>query len=179
MEFVTINEIEKAREVIQDYIHRTPLLPSLSLGNKTNVELHFKVEAYQKTGSFKPRGALNKLSTLSQEEKERGTITISAGNHAQGLAYAASIMGIKSTVIMPQKAVKSKVEATRNYGAEVILHGTHRDLLPKLEEIQEQRNLILAHPFDDPRMIAGHGSIGLEILMTAISAPFHMFTPCL
>ncbi len=161
---MNLNNIIDAHKVIIDHIHRTPLVSSRSLGYKTEVNLFFKVEAFQKTGSFKLRGALNKLSTLSDEEKERGTITISAGNHAQGLAFASAIMGINSTVIMPQKAVKSKVIAARKYGAEVILHGTNKDLLPKMQEIQKKRNLTLVHPFDDLHMIAGHGSIGFELL---------------
>lgn len=161
---IDLSDIEKSGEIIYDHIHRTPLIRSASLGRIKGVKLYFKVEAFQKTGSFKPRGSINKLSSLTTGEKERGVITISAGNHAQGLAFASSIMGIKATIIMPQKAVKSKVEATKGYGAEVILHGTHQDLMPKCLEIQKKRDLTMVHPFDDPYMIAGHGTIGLEIL---------------
>lgn len=161
---VGLNEILAARRVIVDYLHRTPLIGSASLGKRIGAELYFKAELFQKTGSFKPRGALNKLKNLTEAEKKRGVITISAGNHAQGLAYAASLLGIEATVVMPQSAVKSKVEATRGYGASVILHGTGKDLMPKCLELQEERGLIFVPPFDDLHIIAGQGTVGLEIL---------------
>ncbi|MFB0544509.1 MAG: threonine/serine dehydratase [Asgard group archaeon] len=161
---IELNDILKAQRIIDGHVHRTPLVTSATLGRRIGAKLHFKAEVFQKTGCFKPRGALNKLHNLTEEEKGRGVITISAGNHAQGLAYASSLLGIKATVIMPQNAVKSKVEATKGYGAEVILHGTHKELMPKCREVQQQRGLTLIHPFDDPFIIAGHGTIGLEIL---------------
>ncbi|WP_287586514.1 threonine/serine dehydratase [Candidatus Borrarchaeum sp.] len=161
---IELNDILKAQSIINGHVHWTPLVSSATLGQQIGANLHFKAEVFQKTGSFKPRGALNKLHSLTLEEKKQGVITISAGNHAQGLAYASSLLGIKATVIMPQNAVKSKVEATKDYGAEVILHGTHKDLMPKCREVQRERDLILIHPFDDPFVIAGQGTIGLEIL---------------
>jgi threonine dehydratase len=113
-----------ARQVIAGKVHRTPMMGSTSLGKRLGVELHLKAELFQKTGSFKPRGAVYKLHHLTAEEKARGVITISAGNHAAGLAYASALSGVKATVvIMPASAVRSKVEATQNYGAEVVLHG--------------------------------------------------------
>src|SRR5262249_31738397 len=125
---------------------------------------YLKAELLQKTGSFKPRGALNKLESLSDAERARGVITISAGNHAQGVAFAAGLFGVKATVVMPAAAVQSKVEATRGYGAEVVQHGAHKDLLPKMLEIQEERGLTYLPPFDDPYVIAGQGTVGLEVL---------------
>ncbi|MFX0203403.1 MAG: threonine/serine dehydratase, partial [Candidatus Hodarchaeota archaeon] len=151
------------------HVHRTPIISSTNLGQRIGATLYFKAEVFQKTGSFKPRGALNKLHHLTVEEKEQGVITISAGNHAQGLAYAASLMGINATVVMPQAAVKSKIKATKGYGAEVILHGKGKDLMTKCREIQQDRDLTLVHPFDDPYIIAGQGTIGLEILKDVVT----------
>ncbi len=161
---IELSDIVKAQRIIDGHVHWTPMVSSTSLGQRIGADLHFKAEVFQKTGCFKPRGALNKLNSLNEKEKEHGVITISAGNHAQGLAYASSLYGINSTVIMPQNAVRSKVEATKAYGAEVILHGTHKDLMPKCREVQQERDLTLIHPFDDLFIIAGHGTIGLEIL---------------
>lgn len=166
---VSLSNILKAQRVIADHVHRTPIISSTNLGQRIGANLYFKAEVFQKTGSFKPRGALNKLHHLTAEEKEQGVITISAGNHAQGLAYAASLMGINATVVMPQTAVKSKIKATKGYGAEVILHGTSKDLMTKCREIQQERVLTLVHPFDDPFIIAGQGTMGLEILKDVVT----------
>jgi threonine dehydratase len=126
--------------------------------------VHLKMENLQKTGSFKPRGALITMMGLTSEEMGRGVITVSAGNHAQGVAYAASVLGCPATVVMPASASIAKVEAVRGYGAEVILHGTVKDLFPKMEEIRRERSLFFVHPFDAPGTVAGQGTIGLEIL---------------
>src|SRR5690349_24978257 len=143
---VGLDEIAAARQVIAGTLHRTPTITSTALGERIGARLHFKAELFQKTGSFKPRGALNKLSSLSDEEKARGVITISAGNHAQALAYTAAQSGIAATVVMPATAVESQVDATRQTGAEVVLHGSHKDLLPKMQELQRERNLIYIPP---------------------------------
>ncbi len=161
---VGLKDILEAKHVIADHVNRTPMINSTTLGRRIGAKLYFKAEIFQKTGSFKPRGALNKLKNLTQAEKAHGVITISAGNHAQGLAYAASLLGIKATVVMPQTAVKSKVEATKGYGASVILHGSGKDLMSKCLELQEERGLTFVHPFDDLLIIAGQGTVGLEIL---------------
>jgi threonine ammonia-lyase medium form len=163
-ELVSVDEIRAAREAIAAYVHRTPTMSATALGERIGARLHLKAELFQKTGSFKPRGALNKLLSLSAEERASGVISISAGNHAQGVAYAAAILGIPATVVMPEAAVRSKVEATRGYGAEVILHGAGHDLLPKAQEIQAARGLTFIHPFDDPYVIAGQGTVGLELI---------------
>ncbi len=128
------------------------------------MNLYFKAEVFQKTGSFKPRGALNKLHSLTDKEKKIGVITVSSGNHGQGLAYASSMLGISATVVMPEATPENKVNATKGYGAEVILHGRVEDLMDKCLEVKKERNLTMIHPFDDPLIIAGQGTIGLEIL---------------
>ncbi len=161
---VELSDIIKAQQTIAGYVHKTPIMSSATLGRRTDVNLHFKAEVFQKTGSFKPRGALNKLHNLTHEERKRGVITVSSGNHAQGLAYASSILGIPATVVMPEKTPKNKINATKGYGAEVILHGRVEDLMTKCLEVQKERNLTMVHPFDDPLIIAGQGTIGLEIL---------------
>ncbi len=159
---VKLGDITNARQVIAGRVHRTPLMSSATLGQRTNTRLHFKAEVFQKTGSFKPRGAINKLSHLTEEARKMGVITVSSGNQAQGLAYAASLFGTSATVVMPHTTPANKVNATRGYGAEVVL--TEGALLPTCLEIQEERNLTLVHPFDDPYVVAGQGTIGLEIL---------------
>jgi threonine dehydratase len=159
---VGLDEILAARRVIAGRVHRTPVMGSSFLGERAGVRLFFKLEMFQKTGSFKPRGVLNTLHHLTPEEKRRGVITLSAGNHAQALAWAAGQAGIRSTVVMPAAAPRSKVEATRGYGGEVIQ--TEGDLLAACQQVQKDRDLVLVHPFDDPRIIAGQGTVGLEIL---------------
>ncbi|MFQ5979890.1 MAG: threonine/serine dehydratase [Candidatus Heimdallarchaeota archaeon] len=174
---VHLSDIQAAQHVIAGLVSRTPLIPSPALGRRMGYNLHFKAEVFQTTGSFKPRGALNKLHNLTNEEKKRGVITISAGNHAQGLAYAASLVGIEATVVMPQNAVKSKVQATKHYGAEVIHVPTGKDLMPKCRELMQERDLTLVHPFDDPLIIAGQGTIGLEILEDMPTPPDVVVVP--
>ena len=139
------------------------MLRSTSLGDLLGgVELHLKAELFQRTGSFKPRGVANKLLALSDEEKARGFVTISRGNHAQALAYAASAIGTHATVVMAADAVQSKVNATRGYGGEVIL--TDGDIWERCQRLMEERQLTLVHPFDDEAVMAGQGTVGLEIV---------------
>ncbi|MFC2163541.1 threonine/serine dehydratase [Acidobacteriota bacterium] len=159
---IELKDITNAQKAIAGRVHRTPMISSLTLGQRFGVNLHFKAELFQKTGSFKPRGAINKLQTLTPEEKKRGVITISSGNHAQGLAYAASLFNIPTTVVMPGYSFSSKINAAKGFGAEVII--TEEDLLNTCLEIQKERNLVMVHPFDDPYIVAGQGTIGLEIL---------------
>jgi threonine dehydratase len=127
--------------------------------------VHLKAEHLQKTGSFKPRGMTARVAGLSADERARGIITFSAGNAAQGYAYAGAAVGVPVTVVMPAAANPTKAAATRGYGAEVILEGAHfGEVYAAMERIREERGLVLCHPFDDPDVIAGHGSVGLEIL---------------
>ena len=155
-------DFTSAQRTIAGRVHRTPLISSTILGKQNKVHLHFKVEAFQKTGSFKPRGSINKLHHLAKEDTKRGVISISSGNHAQGFAYAASICGISARVVMPDTTPPNKISAAKGYGAHVIL--TDGDLLDTALAIQKEHNLTMVHPFDDPHIVAGHGTIGMEIL---------------
>lgn len=162
---VTLKDIDASVALVREKLHRTPLLSAQTLGQRNDVELYFKAELFQKTGSFKPRGILYRISRLTEEEKAHGVITISAGNAAQAVAYGAQQMGIPATVLMSEKAVQSKVDATRGYGANVILHGQSMTaLMPKMLEIQAEQGQIFVPPFDDMDIIAGHGTLGYEIL---------------
>ena len=161
----TLADIEAARRVIAGVVLRTPMLPAPKLSALTGAEVHVKYENLQVTNSFKDRGALVKLASLSEAERARGVITMSAGNHAQAVAYHAQRFGIPATIVMPVTTPFVKVAATRSYGAEVVLHGeTVAEAQSRCEQIQSQRSLLLVHPYDDPRIIAGQGTIALEML---------------
>lgn len=161
-ELIKLDDVLAAREIIAGRVHRTPVTRSTYLGERAGVRLYFKLELFQKTGSFKPRGVLNKLHHLSPLDKQKGVITLSAGNHAQALAWVARQENIRATVVMPATSLRSKVEAARGYGSEVIL--AEGDLLATCLWIQKERDLTLVHPFDDLHIIAGQGTVGLEIL---------------
>ena len=161
---IGLGEIHAAAQRIAGRVHRTPLLSAAQLGERAGIRLFLKCESFQKTGSFKPRGALNKVLSLSGEERGRGLVTVSAGNHAQAVAWAARIAGAACAVVMPTNAPRSKIEAVRGYGAEVILHDDRATLFDKLNEVREARGLTFIHPFDDPVVLAGAGTTGLEIL---------------
>ena len=165
MEPVSLVGIQSARARIESSIHISPCQFSHHLSELTGLPLHLKLENLQRTGSFKERGALNKLLTLSETERKRGVIAASAGNHAQGVAFHAAQRGIRAQIVMPLATPQIKVAATRAYGAEVILHGASYD--EACEEalrrrVEEGRTFI--HPFDDPEVICGQGTIGLELL---------------
>lgn len=159
---IGLTEINAAQHVIAGRLHRTPVMRSTFLGEQIGARLSFKLEMFQKTGSFKPRGVLNNMHHLSEAEKRQGVISLSAGNHAQALSYVATQAGIPSVIVMPANAVQSKVEATRGYGGEVVL--TDADLLQTALALQRERGLTLVHPFDHPMTIAGTGTLGLEIV---------------
>jgi threonine dehydratase len=161
---IPIEEIRAAALRIAGKVHRTLLLSAAQLGERAGVRLFLKCESFQKTGSFKPRGALNKVLSLSEAEKARGLVTVSAGNHAQAVAWAARSVGAACAVVMPSSAPRSKIEAVRGYGAEVILHGDRATLFDKLNEVREARGLTFVHPFDDAVVLAGAGTAGLEIV---------------
>jgi threonine dehydratase len=161
---LSLTALQAARARVSDSIHRTPLLHSTTLSERVGAPVWLKCENLQKTGAFKVRGALNRLLTLSDEERNRGVATISAGNHAQAVAWAASRAGVKSLVVMPEHASPTKVRASREYGAEVILHGDATAAFARVRELSEERGLTFVHPFDDAAVIAGHASCGLEIL---------------
>ncbi len=145
-------------------MHRTPLLHSQTLSARIGAPVWLKCENLQKTGAFKVRGALNRLLTLSDEERARGVSTVSAGNHAQAVAWAATSADVSSTVVMMEHASPTKVRASREYGAEVILHGDASAAFHKVQEVSDERGLTFVHPFDDADVVAGHASCGLEIL---------------
>lgn len=160
---MNLEKIREARNLIAPYVHRTPVFSSRFLSSQTGAEVMLKAELFQKTGSFKPRGAVNKLKHLTAEQKARGLVTVSAGNHAQAVAYAAATENIPCVVVMPSSAPRNKLEATRGYGATVILHEDMRTIFERCEEVRRERNAVLLHPFDDPDVIAGQGTLGLEI----------------
>jgi len=145
-------------------IHRTPVFTCSSIGERAGVRLFLKCESFQKTGSFKPRGALNKVLGLVDEERRRGLVTVSAGNHAQAVAWAARMAETRATVVMPSDAPETKIAAVRGYGGEIVLHDDRATLFEKLEEVRSARGLTFVHPFDDPVVLAGAGTAGLEIL---------------
>jgi threonine dehydratase len=161
---VTLAQFERARARIKPHTHHTPLLTSRLLSEHTGFDVRLKAEMFQRTGSYKIRGPLNKIHHLSQEQKDRGVICSSAGNHAQGVALAAALNGIKAVVVMAENATPSKIAATRAYGAEVVLHGMiWDDANEKARQLVEQHGYTYIHPFDDEQLMAGQGTMGLEI----------------
>ncbi|MGI8496513.1 MAG: threonine ammonia-lyase [Gemmatimonadaceae bacterium] len=161
----TLHDIREARSRIEGRVHRTPVLGASTLAERASVaRLELKCESFQKTGSFKVRGVLNKLSQLDPAARSRGVVTVSAGNHAQALAWGSRAAGIRCTVVMPAAASRSKVEASRGYGAEVIQHGTNMEAFTKASELASERGLVFVHPFDDEQVIAGAGTVALELL---------------
>ena len=162
---ITIKDIEAARSVIKGAVLRTPMLLAPRLSALTGAEVYVKYENLQVTNSFKDRGALVKLTSLSDTERKRGVIAMSAGNHAQSVAYHAARLGIPATIVMPVTTPFVKVAATRSHGAEVVLDGdTVADAQARCERIQAERGLTLVHPYDDPLIMAGQGTIALEML---------------
>ncbi|MEW5954750.1 MAG: threonine ammonia-lyase [Bacillota bacterium] len=162
---MTLPDIKRAAGRIAGVIHRTPLDYSRTFSALTGSRVYFKLENLQKTGSFKIRGAYNKISLLDENERSRGVIAASAGNHAQGVAYAASLAGINSTIIMPESAPMAKVMATREYGARVILDGKGYDeAYDRAVSLQREMGAVMVHGFNDPDIITGQGTLGLELL---------------
>lgn len=150
---------------VAPHIHHTPLVSSRTLSELSGFDIRLKAEIFQRTGSYKIRGPLNKFPLLTEEERRRGVVCSSAGNHAQGVALAARIHAVKAVVCMAENATPSKIAATRGYGAEVVLHGTIWDEAnEKARELVRDRGLTYIHPFDDLQLIAGQGTLGLEIV---------------
>jgi threonine dehydratase len=162
---ISLDDVLAARETIAGRLHRTPTLSSASLGRVAGGEVFLKAELLQRTGSFKPRGVLNKLASLTEEEKRHGVISISAGNHAQALAYASALEGIDALVVMWQGASEQKIAAARGYGAAIDLGAAGSpEAFERLEELIAETGRTLVHPFDDPLVMAGQGTVGLELL---------------
>jgi threonine dehydratase len=165
---VTLDDVVAARGRIGGRLRRTPLLESSELAEATGARVLLKAELFQHTGSFKPRGVLSKLATLPPEERSRGLIAISAGNHAQAVAYGAALEGLDALVVMWATASEVKVEATRRYGAEVDLEAAGpTEAFERLAQLQAETGRTLVHPFDDPVVIAGAGTVGLELVEQA------------
>jgi len=161
---LNLQEIERARARLAGRVHRTPLMSATLLGQQAGVSLHLKCESLQKTGSFKVRGALNKLAQLDPQERARGVVAVSAGNHAQALAWGAAAAGVKCTVVMPATASRTKADASRGYGAEVILFGDTGQAFDKAHALAKEHGYVFVHPFEDEQVVAGAGTVGLEIL---------------
>ena len=165
---LNIGDIRAARKIIEGSVLRTPMLPAPRLSALTGAEVFVKYENLQVTNSFKDRGALVKLSSLDEGQRKRGVIAMSAGNHAQSVAYHAARLGIPATIVMPVTTPFVKVAATKSHGADVVLHGeTVSESQSRCEEIQSERGLTLVHPYDDPHIMAGQGTIALEMLEDA------------
>ena len=164
-DLLSLDDVHRARERIGGRLHRTPTLGSRTLSELAGAEVSLKAELFQRTGSFKPRGVLSKLATLSAEEKRRGVISISAGNHAQALAYGAAVEGIDALVVMWRTASATKIEAARAYGATI---DTEAPDIPaafeRLAELVAETGRTLVHPYDDPLVMAGQGTVGLELV---------------
>lgn len=160
---ITQINFNDARSIIHGKLHRTPTMSASALGERTGVRLYLKCEQFQKTGSFKPRGAVNKLAHLSRTELDRGLVSASAGNHAQGLSYAARTFDAKATIVMPQDAPQAKIDAVRGYGGEIVFAESVNTMFDKMDELQQEYGYTIAHPFDDPYVIAGQGTAGMEI----------------
>ena len=160
-----LSDFEEVRSRIAQHIKHTPLLTSRQLSERTGYEVRLKAEMFQRVGSYKIRGPLNKFALMPEEQKQRGVVCSSAGNHAQGVALAAKIHGIQAVVCMAENATPAKIAATRGYGAEVVLHGTIWDEAnEKAKELVRTQGLTYVHPFDDEQLIAGQGTLGLEIV---------------
>jgi threonine dehydratase len=162
---LSIQDIQAAQAVLAGHVVRTPMLPAPRLSELTGAAVFVKYENLQVTNSFKERGALNKLVSLDKAERARGVIAMSAGNHAQAVAYHAARLGIAATIVMPVTTPLVKVAATRGYGASVVLHGESvAEAQAQMEELRSEHDFVLVHPYDDPRVIAAQGTIALEML---------------
>lgn len=165
MSVTTTPDSRAALPLVVPHVHHTPLLSSRTLGEETGFEVRLKAELFQRTGSYKIRGPLVKLSRLTQEERDRGVVCSSAGNHAQGVALAAAMLGVRAVVCMAENATPSKIAATKGYGAEVVLEGSiWDDADRKARELVASEGLTYVHPFDDVDLISGQGTVGVEIL---------------
>jgi threonine dehydratase len=162
---LTVKDFEAVRARIAPHIKHTPLLASRQLSELSGYEVRLKAECFQRVGSYKIRGPLNKFALMPEDQKRRGVVCSSAGNHAQGVALAAKIHGIRAVVCMAKNATPAKIAATKGYGAEVVLHGMIWDEAnEKAKELVRDEGLTYVHPFDDEQLIAGQGTLGLEII---------------
>ena len=160
---MNIADIKAAQKRIEPYVKRTPLAFSKSLSERLGTNAFVKYELFQKTGAFKPRGAFNKLLQLTEDERGRGVVAVSGGNHAQAVAYASSVLGVDAVIAMPENTPQNYLDATRGYGAVVDLQPTIADAFQRVKEY-ETEGRVFVHPFDDPAVVAGQGTVGLEIV---------------
>ena len=161
---VTFSDIESAYRVLRPVVHNTPLLSSRTFNEISGNEVYFKAENFQRVGAFKFRGAYNKIASLTAEQKRAGVIAHSSGNHAQGVALASKLFGVRAVIVMPHDSVARKVEATKAYGAEVVFCGNTTDDRERMtDELIGKFGYTLVHPFNDPKLIAGQGTVALEI----------------
>ena len=160
---ITLDDIRQARETIAPYVKRTPLERSETLSRRFNTNVYIKYELFQKTGSFKPRGAFNKILSLTDDQKSKGVVAVSGGNHAQGVAYAATTLGVRSLILMPANTPQNYLNAAHGYGAEIDLLPNIADAFAAVEQ-HVADGMTFVHPFDDELVIAGQGTVGLEIL---------------
>jgi threonine dehydratase len=162
---IDLDDVLAARQRVAETARHTPLDYSHTFSAMTGADVHLKLETFQRTGAFKIRGATNRIATLTDEEQAAGVVTASAGNHAQGVALAASRIGVDSTIVMPEHAPVAKVRATRNYGGRVVLHGAdYAEAAERAHQIEREEDRTYVHAFDDPMVMAGQGTIGLEIV---------------
>src|SRR5438128_5972650 len=160
-----LSDFEEVRSRIAQHIKHTPLLTSRQLSERTGFDVRLKAEMFQRVGSYKIRGPLNKFALMPEEQKRRGVVCSAAGNHAQGVALAAKTHGIRAVVCMAENATPAKIAATKGYGAEVVLHGMIWDEAnEKAKELVREEGLTYVHPFDDEQLIAGQGTLGLEVI---------------
>jgi threonine dehydratase len=160
---LSLDLICRAQQRLRGRVHRTPLIHSATLSAHLGAPTYLKLECLQKTGSFKPRGAFNRMLELTEEERKRGVVAVSGGNHAQGVAYAAHELGIAATICMPATTPRNYLDASRGYGADIVLCPDIRAAFARMTQLQDE-GLALVHPFDDPLVAAGQGTVGLEIL---------------
>ncbi|MGE3466396.1 MAG: threonine/serine dehydratase [Pyrinomonadaceae bacterium] len=158
-----MNDIRSAAKRIEPFVKRTPLERSDTLSTRLGTNVFVKYELFQKTGAFKARGAFNKLLSMSDDERSKGVVAVSGGNHAQAVAYASSVLGVDAVIVMPESTPQIYVDATRGYGATVDLQPSIADSFEKIKEYQGE-GLVFIHPFDDPVIMAGQGTVGLEIM---------------
>ncbi len=162
---ITMKDVRDAQKVLEGKVYHTGLEHSNYLSEQCKGDIYVKFENMQRTGSFKMRGAFNKLSSLTEDEAKRGVVACSAGNHAQGVALSGSMLGINTKIVMPETAPQAKIAATKGYGAEVVLFGQNfNETMQKAQEIVKEEGRVFVHPYDDEKVIAGQGTIGLEIL---------------
>ena len=162
MNYPSLDNFNTVLKRISPYINKTPIISSSSLNDMFDIDIFFKLELMQKTGSFKARGAINKVLQLSDEERSRGVVAISAGNHAQATSWACSQFGINSKIVMPHTASQSKIDATKSYGGEVIL--TKDKMMDTCQKLIDEENLSFVHPFDDLDILMGQGTVSLEVI---------------